>query len=62
MTSEHEFYYRPKLVIFQHNILLLTLTLTQFISDNNNRITQMLLNYIFTTTNEIKITHFTTSN
>ena len=43
MTSDHEFYYRPKLVIFQHNILLLTLTLTQFISDNNNRITQMWL-------------------
>ena len=62
MTSDQKFYYRPKLVIFQHNVLLLTLTLTQFISDNNNRITQMLLNYIFPTTNEIKITHFTTSN
>ena len=37
------------------------LTLTQFISDNNNRITQMWLkyNYTFTITNEIKITHFT---
>ena len=43
MTSDHEFYYRSKLVIFQHNILLLTLTLTQSISDNNNRITQMWL-------------------
>ena len=40
---------------------VITLTLTQFISDNNNRITQMWLkyNYTFTTTNEIKITHFT---
>ena len=39
----------------------LTLTLTQFISDNNDRITQMWLkyNYTFTITNEIKITHFT---
>ena len=43
MTSDHEFYYGPKLIIFQHNILLLTLTLTQFISDNNNGITQMWL-------------------
>ena len=39
-----------------------TLTLTQFISDNNNRITPQIslkYNYTFTITNEIKITHFT---
>ena len=43
---------------------MLTLTLTQFISDNSNKITQMWVkkNYTFTITNEIKIITFAIKN
>ena len=45
-------------------MLTLTLTLTQFISDNSNKITQMWVkkNYTFTITNEIKIITFAIKN